>query len=502
MAYRPVRRSSEVSLDVDASERSAFSQLAPEQQVAHLSAIIECAHDAIFTTDLEGKVLSWNPAAERVYGYPVSEMIGENIRMVLPAERVPEIRQVIARIASGEVPESFETKRIRKDGTVIDVYLTISPVREAGGKLLGISTIARDITARKAAEEAVAEKQRELEDFFENAVVGLHWVGPDGMILWANRAEMESLGYAPEEYIGRHIADFHADADVIDDILQRLGRNEKLHGYEARLRCKDGTIRHVLISSSVLWDQGRFVHTRCFTVDVTARKLAEEALRRTEKMAATGRLAASIAHEINNPLEAVTNLLYLATSESTTPAVRQYLAIADAELKRVSHIARRTLGFFRDGSDRKKVRLDELVADVLSVYHSRIESRQITIDQDLHPATVDGLEGELRQVFSNLVLNAIEASALGGHFRLRVRQTGDTVRCIVADEGSGITVCDRKRIFEPFFTTKKDTGTGLGLWVSQGITRNHGGHIGVRTSTEPGKSGSVFRVSLPAAKKG
>src|ERR1051325_9756968 len=126
------------------------------------------------------------------------------------------------------------------------------------------------------AEESLRRRERELTDFFENATVGLHWVGADGTILWTNRAELEMLGYARDEYIGHSITEFHADPQVISDILARVGRGEELHGYEARLRCKDGSIRHVMINSNVLWEGGRFVHTRCFTRDVTDLKRAAE----------------------------------------------------------------------------------------------------------------------------------------------------------------------------------------------------------------------------------
>jgi len=482
-----------------ASEQSAFHQLTTPLKLANLSAIIESSYDAIFSTDLQGNVLSWNPAAERIYGYAVEEIIGTNIDRVLPDDRKDEVREVVERIIAGDEVPSFETKRKRKDGREIDVYLTISPVRDSDGEIIGVSMIARDVTDRKAAEAALRRKQQELEDFFENAVIGLHWVGPDGRILWANRAEMESLGYSPDEYIGRHIAEFHADPDVIDDILQRLGRNEKLRGYEARMRCKDGNIRHVLINSSVYRENGKFIHTRCFTLDVTERKMAEEALRRTEKMAATGRLAATIAHEINNPLEAVTNLLFIVRRNLSDPNAAGFLDLADKELRRVAHIAKQTLGFFKDSSHPERIAVQELLDNVISIYHSKIEAREIRVVRRFEPAYVDGLEGELRQVASNLIVNAIEASDRGGTIKVRVRQNHCGVYVLVADHGTGIAPADRDRIFEPFFTTKKDTGTGLGLWVTQEIVRKHGGKIRFRTSREPGAAGTVFSVYLPAS---
>lgn len=132
-------------------------------------------------------------------------------------------------------------------------------------------------------EEALRRRSEELTDFVENATVGLHWVGPDGTILWANRTELELLGYTREEYIGHHISEFHADSNVINDILHRLVCREELHGYEARLRAKDGSLRHVRISSNVLWKGETFVHTRCFTHDVTEQKAAQEAERAIER---------------------------------------------------------------------------------------------------------------------------------------------------------------------------------------------------------------------------
>src|ERR1051325_1370370 len=136
------------------------------------------------------------------------------------------------------------------------------------------------------AEESLRRRERELTDFFENATVGLHWVGADGTILWTNRAELEMLGYARDEHIGHSITEFHADPQVISDILARVGRGEELHGYEARLRCKDGSLRHVLINSNVLWEGGRFVHTRCFTRDVTDRRRDEATLARAAMLLA------------------------------------------------------------------------------------------------------------------------------------------------------------------------------------------------------------------------
>jgi PAS domain S-box-containing protein len=483
------------AITAGSAEISAFP-LPADDQLLHLSRVIECCHDAIFSIDLDQRVVSWNPASERTYGYTASEMIGRSVTKILPSDRQSEFDHLFLKMKRGSPVESVETTRLRKDAKLIHVVVTLSPVRNKEGHLLGASIISRDITQRKKAEAELQSKQRELEDFFENAEVSLHWVGPDGKIIWANRAEMESLGYEPHEYIGRHIREFHADSETIKDILRRLSCNEKLHGYEARLKCKDGSLKHVLISSSVLWENGRFVHTRCFTIDVTERKLAEEALRRTEKMAATGRLAASIAHEINNPLAAITNLLYLARVEAEKQSVIEYLSVAEGEVRRVSEIAKRTLGFFRENKQPTIFDVAAVVDDVLSIFEPRIKALGLVVKRELQPTCVSGIQGEIRQVVANLVLNAIDASAKNNAISVRVYSAGPQAVLTVADQGCGMPPHNRSKVFEPFFTTKEETGTGLGLWVSKEIVKRHHGKITFRTSDNQ-SSGTIFRVVLP-----
>jgi PAS domain S-box-containing protein len=244
-----------------------------------LSAIIESAEDAIITKTLDGVITSWNPGAERIFGYTAEEAVGQPVSILVPPDHPDEEPAILARLRRGERIEHYETVRVRKDGTPVDISLTVSPIRGPGGRIIGASKIARDISERKRAAEALRSREEELTDFIENSAVGLHWVGPDGTILWANQAELDLLGYARDEYIGHHIAEFHADREAIDDILDRLTRDETLHSYEARLRRKDGSLVHVLISSNVRRRDGEFVHTRCFTRDITERRQAEESLR-------------------------------------------------------------------------------------------------------------------------------------------------------------------------------------------------------------------------------
>ncbi len=371
--------------------------------------------------------------------------------------------------------------------------------------------LATEVAERKKAQYALHLREAELTDFLENAVIGMHWVAADGTILWANKAEMALLGYERQEYIGHHIREFYVDLEVIQDILQRLGRNEELHGYEASLRCKNGSIRHVRIHSNVFAQNGKFIHTRCFTVDVTEQKKMEQALILTEKLASVGRLAASVAHEINNPLEAVTNLLYLAKRDISDPdKAEQRIALASQELDRVAHIARQTLGFYRDNSSPASVNLSQALDEVLSLYRRRLETRGVkVVRQYEQTSAVTVLEGEIRQVFSNLIANAIDAMPEPGTLTLRISESREWnnsgipgIRVTVADTGSGIDPEHRRNLFQPFFTTKKDIGTGLGLWITRGIIEKHRGMIRVRSKTGPAASGTVFSVFLPLESHG
>ncbi len=231
---------------------------------------------------------------------------------------------------------------------------------------------------------------------------------------------------------------------------------------------------------------------------------AQEALRRSEKLAVTGRLAASIAHEINNPLEAVTNLLYLTRSSSDPHQARKYLEQADQELARVAEITRQTLRFYREPNHPVDTEVDNVLRSILVLYNSRLMAANIAVQVEARDrsAMVLASPGELRQVIANIVGNAIDAMRHGGRLRIRtsVQRSGgaeDRVRLTIADTGSGIPASLLPAIFEPFVTTKGETGTGLGLWVTGEIIRRNGWTIRVRSRCSPRESGTVFSIAMP-----
>lgn len=233
---------------------------------------------------------------------------------------------------------------------------------------------------------------------------------------------------------------------------------------------------------------------------------AEQALRQSEKLAVAGRLASSIAHEINNPLESVTNLLYLMRISDNMDQIKGYLQIAESELARVSEITSHTLQFYRQRTKPGPVQLTEILDSALALFHPRLASAGITVEKKFESIMpIWGMSGELRQVFSNLLGNSLDAMRNGGRLVLHVRNTRDYcngmapgVRVTIADTGFGVPPELRSRIFEPFVTTKGDTGTGLGLWISSEIVHKHGGRIRLKSCTQEARStGTAFTIFFP-----
>jgi PAS domain S-box-containing protein len=270
------------------------------------------------------------------------------------------------------------------------------------------------------------------------------------------------------------------------------------------LQRSDGTSIPIEDSAAPIRDSyGRLVGVVLVFRDATPQRQSQELLRRTEKLAAAARLAATVSHEINNPLEAVGNLIFLARTTDGIPAgASEQLALAEEELERVSHITRQTLGFYRESKLPNQVDLADLVDSVLRIYSNKFRTKNITVERDLQDCpTVHGLSGELNQAIANLISNAADAVPSGGtiHVKLSCLDDAETrvVMISIQDNGSGISPENKERIFEPFFTTKKDVGTGLGLWVTKEIVERHGGSIQVHSDNCPSSPSTIFNILLP-----
>jgi signal transduction histidine kinase len=289
-----------------------------------------------------------------------------------------------------------------------------------------------------------------------------------------------------------------------DEILRKLRAGERVDHYETRRKKKSGEIFDVSVTISPVKDEsGRVIGASKIARDISDRKRMERMLMQSEKLAATGRMAAAIAHEINNPLESVMNLVFLARQHSAASGkVHEYLLAAEEELERVSHIARQTLGYYKDTGLPTEIYLHDVIENVLTVYNSRLTSTGIVLDlqfNDLQKLVAS--KGEMLQIFSNVIANAIDAMRQGGSLKISTRQlistSGDGIQIVIRDNGTGIKQEHLEKIFEPFFTTKGDLGTGIGLWVARQLVEKRGGQISVASGTEQGNSGTSITIFIP-----
>jgi PAS domain S-box-containing protein len=359
--------------------------------------------------------------------------------------------------------------------------------------------------ARQADSLALQESAERLKVATEAAELGI-WI-------WNTDTNQVFASHKAKELFGIQEQSDWLDYDYVlsrvhpeDRDRVRRESNSRLVGAEYanehRVLHADGSIRWLALRGSRLPSASGTPGTdKVFGViwDATDEKLAEEALVRNEKLASVGRMAASIAHEVNNPLAAAMNLLFLSVTNPALPAdVRQYVVDAQAELNRIAHITRQTLGFYREQLLPGNVAVEEVVAQLCDVYKGRAAHNGVNIVLRIRRPVCEvfGNAGEIRQVLSNLLVNAMDSITGGGTIHMRVVQTGLTVRITVADTGSGIEPRNLSRMFEAFFTTKKATGTGLGLWISRQIIERHAGKI--RVKSKIGK-GTVFTILLPTA---
>jgi PAS domain S-box-containing protein len=326
---------------------------------------------------------------------------------------------------------------------------------------------------------------------------GICLVDAHGTCRYATAGFSRLLGYERDEIVGSPI---EAILQPFPSLPIGSGPNAQ-SDREVTLTRKDGSSFPARISIQPLAadeGSGGFV---LFVQDMTEEKHVEDLLRKTEKLASAGRMAAAIAHEINNPLEAVTNLLYLMRSESLTPQAERYLSLLETEIERVSRIARQTLAFYREKGKPGRVDLRELLNIAVDVHATR--NPAIRVHRRYRTSlSISGFASEMQQVFHNLIGNAIDAGATELFLHTRSCTEKAPPRrhgiCItIGDNGTGIDPSVRGQLFHPFITTKGESGTGLGLWTSRGIIVHHEGSITVRTSTDPRHSGTCFQIFLP-----
>jgi PAS domain S-box-containing protein len=397
----------------------------------------------------------------------------------------------------------YEKEYIRKDGSRVPILCGYALLEGSKDEYIGFVL---DLTRQRAAEAELRDREQRFRLLAES-LPELVWVtDPVGSLTYLNSRFLAYCGISSESMLGFDWQTIlHPDeADRVNQAWNSSVSNGQPYLVELRLRCHDGTFRHFLARALPTHSAaGEVEYWVGSCTDIHDQKLAEEALRRSEKLAATGRLAASIAHEINNPLESVINSLYLALQDTgLAPRTRAFLQTAEQELARVSQITTQTLRFHRQSKAAAVVDLSEIMRSVLTLFRSRLIGRHIQIFTECQAdARICCFEDEIRQVFANLVSNSLDAIAIGGRLLIRIRTTRRGafrgVRVTVADTGCGIPANIRQRIFEPFFSTKDATGIGLGLWVSDGILRKHAARWCFRSSTHPGRHGTIFSLFFP-----
>jgi PAS domain S-box-containing protein len=487
-----------------------------EERARHFAAIVKSSNDAIVSKDLESRVLSWNRAAEAIFGYSESEMIGRSITVLIPSHLQDEESLILGRIRRGESLEHYETVRQRKDGTLIDISLTVSPILDDEGKVVGASKIARDITDRKRIEAALGESESRFRSMADSAPVFIWMADESGACTYFNRYHMEFSGRPVEQELGDGWFGLVHPEDL-EQCRSRYSAGIASKGpfrMEYRLKRRDGAYRWVLDSASPrLSEQGVFLGFIGCGMDITEHKATEEQLRQSQKMDAVGRLAGGIAHDFNNLLTSINGFTDLALAAAPTGSpLMEYLQEVSKSGARAANLTSQLLAYSRKQVLAPKIiDLNAVVADMDRMLN-RLIGEELRVITRLYPGLgrVKADPGQMQQILVNLVLNARDAMAGGGDVTIETAnvvlgqdftathlegEPGPCAMLAVRDTGCGMTPEVQSRLFEPFFTTKAvGKGTGLGLSSVYGIVKQSGGCISVETA--PGR-GSVFRIFLP-----
>jgi PAS domain S-box-containing protein len=476
--------------------------------------VLDNSRDVIYRFNLQtGRYEYISPSAETITGYTPDELMAldheASLAMVHPDD-LAAMRASLERSNDTGAGES-EYRQRTKGGEYRWLSNRISLIKDNAGRPHYRDGNIRDITERKKAEEAVSSSRERMAAIIGSALDAVITIGVDQQILAFNAAAEKIFGCPEAEAIGRSLERFipmvfreahrrHVEAFAGSGTTSRSMNSP---GILSGLRASgeefplEATISQVTVSGE-----------RLFTVilrDLTQRIQTEQALIRSEKLASVGRMAATISHEINNPLAAVTNLLFLVKGIDDLPeSARQLLEMADAEVNRIAHITRQSLGFYREFSAPAPTSVNGVLESAIDLLKNKIKTKQAAIKKQWSEVIeITAIAGELRQVFANLLGNSLDAIGENGVIALRVstctalKNGRRCVRVTMADSGSGIGRKAQQHIFEPFFTTKGAVGTGLGLWISKQIVDKHGGTIRLRSSTEEMHRGTVFSITLP-----
>jgi PAS domain S-box-containing protein len=481
--------------------RAAAQELNSQRE--WLDVTLRSIGDAVIATDAQGAVTFMNPVAESTTGWRTTDVAGRPLHDVFRIQKQgtgEPLESPVAQVlrSGGVVGLTNNTVLIRKDGSNIIIDDCAAPIRDNRGVLTGAVLVFRDTTHQRYLErerEAVHEQQKRI---LASINEGFATLGRDLRYLYVNEQAVSLLGkQSRDEFIGRTLHEVFPEqsGNVFDAACRRALAERtpvRLTDYYPPLDAWFQVNAYPLSEGLTLLFQ-----------DVTQQVKSQHALQVSEKLAATGRLASTIAHEINNPLAAVTNLVYLAKRSGTVEKSREYLLSIEKELGRIAEIIRQTLGFVRaTNTTTPSAILSEVLDNIVSAHTHRVVGKQIVIRKEYAADAANAVvPGEIRQVFANLISNAIDFLPTGGTLCLVIQPANEGERrqflVQVRDNGVGITPEHLGKVFDPFFTTKKDVGTGLGLWVSKQILDKLGGSIRVESSVDERDHGTCFSVLIP-----
>lgn len=466
-----------------------------------LSALLDAADDAIIGKDLDGRVVTWNRAAVRLYGYEAAAVVGQSIALIVPEWKAAELQQILARVGSGERVGPIETVRRTADGRLVDVSITVSPIRDDKGLVVGAATIARDLTALKRDTLALHDSQARWRAIVESAVDAIIVIDARGTVEAFNPAAERLFGYAEAEVTGQNVNLLmpSPDRERHDGYLSRYLSTGDAHiigiGREVTARRRDGTVLpvHLSVAEMAIDGEPKFVGT---IHDLTSRVKLEERLREQAAMARLGEMAAVVAHEIKNPLAGIRGAVQVIGGR--LPAESREAAVAleiVARIDSLNVLVKDLLVFARPPQPHvTAVNPHELVAATVEFLQRDpiVRGMTITIDGAPHPIAAD--PELIRIVLVNIIVNAAQATGGTGRLRIALEEAGDGVRLAFHDNGPGIPEDVRAKVFTPFFTTKS-RGTGLGLSTARKLIEAQGGTM---TLECPPEDGTVVIVRLPA----
>ncbi len=502
----------------DITERKKY-----EEARVHFASIVESSDEAIISKSLDGTITSWNRGAEKLYGYTSEEMIGRSIEVLVPEDKKEELAEIFQDLEEGRKIELLETIRQRKDGSLIDVLLTVSPLHNDAGMLIGASSIARNITERKKAQLAIEESERRFRTMADTAPVMIWMSGEDGLYSFCNKAWLVFTGQS----VGDDFGDGWRKRIHPDDLSRcmkvylKAFKSREEFTLDYRLKRADGVYRWVL-------DTGvpRFSYNGYFggfigsCIDITERKMAEEILRRDKesleqlvderskeliktqkelkqfsRLADIGTLAATVAHELRNPLGVIHLAAYNLKKEKAELNANKHLVNIEKKVWEGNQIIDNLLSYARIKiPNYENVRILNVLDECVASAQGRFAEKGIIIEKKYDDGMdfIEADPNQIREIFLNIINNACQAfAAPGGKVEVSARLEGEQVRVSVRDKGVGIAQEDLDKVFEPFFT-RKSKGTGLGLTICNELVNLHQGKIEISSRLGEGTTVCVF----------